>query len=65
MHLTTERTTITLPKGLRNRAHAAGINISRVSAIEVSRRVKLFEKETGEGRQAQTPATATCKGRAS
>lgn len=58
----TERMCITMPKGLRDRAHAAGINISGVAANAVSRIVEISEKETGGSRQANTPAVASCGG---
>lgn len=45
--MTYERVLITMPPGLRDRAHAAGINVSGVSAIAVSRIVEISEKETG------------------
>jgi post-segregation antitoxin (ccd killing protein) len=62
----TERMCITLPKGLRNRAHAAGINVSGVAANAVSRIVEISEKETpASSRQTIAGATATCEGRAS
>ncbi|MFA5346787.1 MAG: type II toxin-antitoxin system CcdA family antitoxin [Methanoregula sp.] len=49
----TERTTITLPKGLRDQAHASRINISALAADAVSKRLKkrtrLVEKESSLG----------------
>lgn len=58
----TDRTSITMSKGLRDQAHAHGINISALAAAAVS---ECLKNKTGAGRQAQTPVTATCEGRAS
>ena len=40
-----ERTTITLPQGYRDRAHARGLNISRLAADAIEANIQ--EKETG------------------
>jgi len=48
MHMQKERTTISLPPGLRERAHKAEINISAVAAIAVLRHVKSKERQGGE-----------------
>ena len=47
-----DKATITLPEGLRIRAHAAGINVSGVTAAALLRSVQALEKETGGSRQA-------------
>lgn len=39
-----ERTTITLPIGLRDRAHARGINISALAASAVLRTIKASKE---------------------
>jgi len=60
-----DRIMVTMPPGLRDRAHRAGINISGVAAIAVSRMVELSEKETRVNACKQSPrAAATCEGRA-
>jgi post-segregation antitoxin (ccd killing protein) len=63
-----ERTTITLPIGLRDRAHARGINISALAADAVLRYIRKSDKikETGVApSKATSPATAPMSGRAS
>jgi len=61
-----DKATITLPEGLRIRAHAAGINVSGVAAAALLRSVQALEKETpASSRQTIAGATATCEGRAS
>lgn len=56
----TERTTITLPNGLRDRAHYAKINISGIASDAVLHAVK--EKETGMVVAKQnTPAAASVR----
>ena len=58
----TVRTTVTLPKGLPQRAHRAGVNISATAAMAVLREVKKAERETGEPVKtapAVTPSGAT------
>lgn len=44
-----DKATITLPEGLRIRAHAAGINVSAVAAAALLRSVQALEKEAGPG----------------
>jgi len=46
MPRTMERTTITMPPGLRDKAHLIGVNISRVASIAVSDAVKRLEENT-------------------
>lgn len=56
-----ERTTITLPKGLRDRAHNARINISGITSAAVLD--ALQEKETGAiAAKLRTPAVTPCGG---
>lgn len=55
-----DRINITLPRGLRDRAHNAGINISGISAIAVSRMVEISEKErTGDASAKTAPAVSS------
>lgn len=59
------RVNITLEREIRDRAHSAGLNISRVAADAVVRTVQAIEKETGVIAAKQTPpAAATIEGRA-
>jgi hypothetical protein len=61
-----ERTTISWPIGLRDRAKNAGINISGYTAKSVLHLVEISEKETGVNASKQSPpAAATCEGRSS
>ena len=55
-----ERTTITLPRGYRDLAHARGMNISRLAADAIMSNIQ--EKETGDGRQTHTPAITSVGG---
>ena len=57
-----QRTTISLPKGLPNRARNAGLNISGIAAKAVLKEVKKIESETGGGRQAHSPAAISMSG---
>jgi post-segregation antitoxin (ccd killing protein) len=41
------RTNISMPKGLPQRAHNAGVNISATATKAVLREIKIAEKETG------------------
>ncbi|GEM_PF-5297939 len=60
-----ERTTITLREGLRDRAHARGLNISALASDAVSRALKVSKEKTGVPAAKQSsPATASCEGRA-
>jgi post-segregation antitoxin (ccd killing protein) len=59
--MSSQRICVTLPDGLRDRAHAAGINVSGVAAIAVLRSVQALEKETGEIGQDTTPAAASVR----
>ena len=45
--MTYERVLVTMPPGLRDRAHAAGINVSGVAAAALLCSVQAIEKETG------------------
>lgn len=58
-----EKLTITLPDGLRQRAHAAGFNISGTCAKAIERSVIAIEKETGVNAAKQSsPAVNPVKG---
>jgi post-segregation antitoxin (ccd killing protein) len=57
--------TVVIPQALREKARDHRINISEVCRGALADAVKNAEKETGDGRQAQTPDTTTCEGRAS
>lgn len=60
--MSSQRICVTLPPGLRDRAHAAGINVSGVATAALLRSVQALEKETGEGLPAHTPAVSSCEG---
>jgi len=48
MHMQKERTTISLPPGLRERAHKAEINMSAVAAKAILRKVQSKDGQGGE-----------------
>jgi len=54
--MASERLLVTFPVGLRDRAHAAGLNISGVAASAVLRTTQAIEKETGADLPGLTPA---------
>jgi hypothetical protein len=62
-----DRTTITLPKGLRDRAHARGINISALAADAVIRYIRESDmiRETGVNAAKQSSPATTSVRRAS
>jgi post-segregation antitoxin (ccd killing protein) len=54
----TEPTTISMPLGLRGKAHEHGLCISRVASNAIRDAVEKLEKEVGESRQASAPTAA-------
>ena len=56
------RVNLTIEKEIRDRAHAAGINISGVAAIAVSRIVEMSEKETRVNAAKQSPRAVSSEG---
>ena len=59
--MASEQVMVTFPIGLRDRAHAAGLNVSGVAASAVLRTTQAIEKETGADCQVQTPAAASVR----
>lgn len=57
-----ERTTITLPSGLRDEAHRAGINISGIAANAVLRSIRAKKREAGEPVKTAPAATPGSQG---
>jgi len=55
-----ERTTITLPIGLRGKAHRAGINISGISAHAVLRALRKT-KASALSAKSEAPATTSLR----
>lgn len=53
-----EKATITLPEGLRERAHANGINVSAVAAAALLRSVQALEKDDTGALSSKTSAPA-------
>ena len=57
-----ERVMVSMDPGLRERAHAHGLNVSAVAAAALLRSVQALEQETGDGRQTHAPAIASSGG---
>ena len=61
--MASEQVMVTFPIGLRDRAHAAGLNVSGVAASAVLRTTQAIEKETGVNAAKQfSPAAASVQG---
>lgn len=58
----TQRTTITLPEGLRDKAHRVGLNISGIAAKAVLQSIRAKEREAGEPVKTAPAATPGSQG---